>query len=409
MTRSSDPTRDRSNRRAGRVRMLLAGLVALGMAITGLALAAPAAAEEETPAFDSTLEIAVTDCGTYGGQGVLHYVVHDMYPSYRDFITVTDAADTIVHEATYLDDTEFEADVPLSPGEYTIIYTVERETGGANIDEQTFTIGACPDLDVSVTTTCSTGVDGSATFEFTGLVEGEEYRYEVVGDGTGTSLSGSFIAGGPSEAVVVGELPPGNFYVYVQWQPEEPTLAAPPPPMFDWRGFAVEPCQPAITVEVTECVATGGTGSALVTLSNLVAGVEYDVRVTDAGDPDGAPYGGAHTVTADEHGTAQLSFSKLPPGADFTVWVAGLWSTTPWEEPPFIGGGNFTPLEEFDLVAQADFTLKPCPVAASTSGLAATGTDGVGALVLGALVLLGLGGAALFVARRRRTGARDVS
>jgi hypothetical protein len=180
--------------------------------------------------------------------------------------------------------------------------------------------------------------------------------------------------------------------------------------MFDWRGFAIEPCQPEITVEVTECTATGGTGSAVVTLSNLVAGVEYDVRVTDRGDAQGTPYGGAKTVTADADGTAQVSVSKLPPGQDFTVWVGGLWTTIPWEEPPFLGGGgNFTPIESVDLVAQADFTVKPCPVATTKPALAATGVDGVVPLVAGALVLLGLGGAALLITRRHRAGSHDAN
>ncbi|MEV1132293.1 hypothetical protein [Agromyces sp. NPDC049794] len=383
--------------RAGLAGMLVAGLAMIGAAV---GIATPAAAEEE-PGFDSTLEIEITDCAGHYGQGSLHYLVRDMYPYYQDFITITDAAAAVVYEATYLDGTQFEADVALDPGEYTIFYTVERETGGRNIDEKAFTIGACPDLDVNEPVmTCSTGADGTATFGFTNLVEGELYGYWV--EGIGVSLFEEFTAGGTSEQAVSEGLPPGNYYVYAQWQNV-------PIPVYDWRGFAVEPCQPEVTVEVTECTVPGGTGSALVTLSNLVAGVEVDVRVTDRGDADGTPYGGVHLVTADEHGTSQLSVSKLPPGQDFTIGVAGVWTTTPWEEPPFLGGGggSFTPIESLDLVAQADFTVKPCPVATTTKpALAATGVDGIAPLVTGALVLLGLGGALLL--RRRRADSRDL-
>lgn len=360
----------------------------------------------------SSLEIEVTACAEYGGLGNLHYVVSDPYPFYRDFITVVDAAEQVVHEATYFDDpefvqTEFQDDVALAPGAYTIIYTAERETGGANIDRQAFTIGACPELDLSVTTSCSTGADGSATISFTGLVEGESYRYDVVG---AAASSDSFVATGPDETIVVGGLPPGNSYVYVEWRPGESAAAA-PVPVFDWRGFAVEPCQPEIALEVAECTAAGGTGSVVLTLSSLVAGVEYEVAVTDLGDADGAPYGGVHLVTGDESGTAQLTLTGLPAGQDFTARVDGAWTTGPWEEPPFVGSGDFTPLETVYLTASADFSLPPCPAPAVTpvapepakpAVLPATGFDGAGGLLAAGALLVLAGGIAILA--RRRTG-----
>ena len=106
-------------------RMLLAGVVAAGLATTALAAAAPAAAEEVPPTDPSTLVITVADCDTYHGTGNLHYDVHDANPFFRDYVTVRDAADQIVHEAVYFDEpvfeaTDFEADVPLQPGDYTI-------------------------------------------------------------------------------------------------------------------------------------------------------------------------------------------------------------------------------------------------------------------------------------------------
>lgn len=395
--------RRRAPRWPSRRRTPLAALLGALLAIAGIGLAASPAPAEELPV--SSLEIQVTACAEYGGQGDVRYTVRDPFDFYQDFITIVDAGDVIVHEAVYRDGTEFIDEVALDPGDYTIIYTVERETGGANIDRQAFTIGACPDLDLGVTTSCSTGADGAATVAFTGLVAGESYTYFVEGP---AGSSGAFDASGPDETVVVGDLPPGNYYVYVEWRPDETATAAAPAPMFDWRGFAVEPCQPAIALEVTECTATGGTGSALLTLSDLVAGVEYDVAVTDLGDADGTPYGGAQTVTADESGTARLTLTGLPAGTDFTAWVDGIWTTDPWVEPPFIGnGGNFVPLETVFLTASADFSLAPCPTPpvtpdepAKPAALPATGVDGAGGL-LAAGALLVLAGALAILARRR--------
>lgn len=408
MLRSTRPGPPSESVHVGRWwRMLLAGVVAAGLATTGLALAAPAAAEEVPPPEPSTIVISVTDCDTYGGTGNLHYAVHDPNPFYRDFVTVRDAADQPVHEAVYFDEpvfeaTDFEADVPLEPGQYTIIYAVEHETGSATISRLEFTVGACPDLNLAVTTSCSTGADGGAAVEFTGLVEGESYAYEVVGP---VGSSGTFIATGSDETVVAGELPPGNYYAYVEWRPGDPAIAA-PAPMFDWRGFAVEPCQPEIVLEVTECTAGGGTGSVLLTLSNLVAGVEYEVAVTDLGDAEGEPYGGVELVIADESGIAELELAGLPPDHDFTVWVDGVWTTGPWEEPPFIGGGDFTPLETVFLSVAADFGLAPCPVAPVTpagpskpAALPATGAGDVTGLAATGLLLLAMGGTVLLSRR----------
>jgi hypothetical protein len=392
-----------------RWRTLLAGMVVAGIAMGGLAAAAPAAAED-TPVPASTLEIAVTACGSYGGQGVLNYVVRDPNPFFRDFIWIRDATNAIVHEATYLDGTEFEADVDLDPGTYSIQYSVEHETGAAIIDVQTFTIGECPDLGVAVTPlSCSTERDGITFVTFTGLVPGELYGFEVVGP--------NFLVSGPFEAEsetqereFVG-MPPGNYYVYVQWIPPDGQEA--PAPTFDWIAFSVDPCQPAIEVAVTQCTAVGGTGGVDVTLSRLVAGVEYAVWVTDAGTPDGQPYREPQFVTGDADAAAAVQFASLPAGKAYTVWVEGVWDAGPWEEPPFIGGGNFIPLETVELTTSADFSLQPCPAApvkpASTATLPPTGPEGIGGLLGGAVLLLGLGAAALLVARRRRAGAPDLS
>lgn len=399
MRRSSVPANTASPGRS-RWRALLAGLVAAGIAMGGLAAAAPAAAED-TPVPASTLEIAATACDSYGGQGVLSYVVRDPNPFFRDFISITDATDAVVHEATYLDGTEFEADVDLDPGTYTIRYSVEHETGAATIDVQTFTVGECPDLGVTVTPlSCSTERDGITFVTFTGLVPGELYGFEVVGP--------NFLVSGPFEAESETEerefvgMPPGNYYVYVQWFPPDEQEA--PPPIFDWIAFSVDPCQPAIEVAVTQCTAVGATGGVDVTLSRLVAGVEYAVWVTDAGAPDGQPYGEPQFVTGDADATAAVQFASLSAGNAYIVWVDGVWDAGPWEEPPFIGGGNFTPLETVELTASADFSLSPCPAApvkpASTTTLPPTGPEGIGGLLAGAVLLLGLGGALILTNRR---------
>jgi hypothetical protein len=212
-------------------------------------------------------------------------------------------------------------------------------------------------------------------------------------------------------------MPPGNYYAYAEWHPFDGDAPAPAPvPSFDWVGFAIEPCQPDVTVAVTECSSTGGAGTAVATLSNLVAGVEYVAWVTDVGAPDGTPYGEPQAVVADATGTATVTFSSLPGDRDYTAWIDGVWEAIPpWEEPPFIGnGGNFVPLETVPLSADVDFSTQPCPAAAvkpstTTSStttkptLAATGTDGVGGALVAAVALLGLGLASLSAGRRRST------
>ena len=410
MRRSTLPVKATSGGRS-RWRALLAGLVVAGIGAAGLAAAAPAAAAD-TPVPASTLEIAVTACGSYGGQGVLNYVIRDPNPFYRDFILITDATDAVVHEATYLDGTEFEADVDLDPGTYTIRYSVEHETGAATIDVQTFTIGECPDLGVTVTPLqCSTGDNGEALVTLTGLASGI-ITYDV--QGPNFMVGGSLDEFGETEEIDLVGMPPGNYYAYVEWHPfagEGP----PPAPVYDWVGFAIEPCQPVVEVEATECTTAGGTGALHVSLSTLVDGVEYLVWVTDHGVTDGTPYGEVQTVTGDPTGTAQLDVSSLPGGRAYTVWVEGVWQAIPpWEEPPFVGsGGNFVPLESVVLATSADFSLQPCPAAAvkpaSTTTLPATGADGVGGALLAAVALLGFGAAALLTTRRYKTRVRDLS
>jgi hypothetical protein len=54
------------------------------------------------------------------------------------------------------------------------------------------------------------------------------------------------------------------------------------------------------------------------------------------------------------------------------------------------------------LSASVDFSLNPCPPApVKPAGLATTGSDGVGGMLAGSMLLLGLGSAVLLAARRR--------
>ena len=412
MPRSSLPV-NAASRGWSRWRALLAGLVVAGVAAAGLAAAAPAAAEDTlVPA--STLEIAVTDCDSYGGQGVLNYVVRDPNPFYRDFIWITDATNAVVHEATYLDGTEFEADVDLDPGTYTIRYSVEHETGAATIDVQTFTIGECPDLGVAVTPlACSTDRNGEALLTLTGLVPGELYVFDVQGP--------TFAVGGPldevgeTEEIELVGMPPGNYYAYVelvQFDPEPE--AVPPAPVFDWVGFTIDPCQPAIAVDVTECTSAGGTGAVHVALSSLVDGVEYLVWVTDQGMIDGTPYGEVQTVTGDPTGTAERGHLVATRRARLHRLGRGRVAGD-----SAMGGAAVPRRRELHTARvgraldERRFTLAPCPAApvkpASTTTLPATGLDGVGGALLAAVVLLGFGAAALLSTRRHRTRARDLS
>ena len=257
--------------------------------------------------------------------------------------------------------------------------------GPASAEEDPVAVPEVVAPDIGVTATplsCSTDRDGITFVTFTNLIPGNQYLFDV--QGPGFSVGGPFEAESDVEERELVGMPPGNYYVYVQESipPDEQSV-----PQFDWIAFAVDPCQPAVQVALTPCTAAGGTGGVQANLSRLVAGVEYVVWVTDAGAPDGGPYGEPQIVMGDEFAEASTSFSSLPGGRSYTVWVAGTWVAEPYEEPPFIGGGNFVPLTTVDLVTSADFSLAACPAtpdnpphvtqeaATTTPTLPATGTD----------------------------------
>ncbi|KRC59319.1 hypothetical protein ASE14_16350 [Agromyces sp. Root81] len=342
-------------------------------------------------------------CVLHNGTGQLEFTLGPLQENVDYLVEVWNSDGDLVADASFSDETgDVEGSFALPPGDYSVTLSQSIIEGEWEIlDEQFFTIGACPELDVMVTPgDCVIGDEGTATVTFTGLIVGESYSWEVTGEGY--AASDTFEATADTEVVMVEDLPPGNFIAAIEWDGDGD-------PVFDWVGFAIEPCQPMITVTVTECPAPGGTGSAQLTLSGLVQGVEYEVKVTDRGTPDGTPYGGVHVVMGDASGNAQLLISSLPADHAYTAWINGVFEAT-WEEPPFIGGGGFTPLESVMLSASVDFSLHPCPAAPVTpAGLATTGSEGVGGLLAGSMLLLALGSAALFAARRRAMGIGDVS
>ncbi|MFE6256441.1 LPXTG cell wall anchor domain-containing protein [Agromyces sp. NPDC057865] len=282
--------------------------------------------------------------------------------------------------------------------------------GPASAEEDPVEVAAVVTSDIGVEVTplsCSTSRDGVTFVSFTNLIPGNQYLFDV--EGPAFSVGAPFEAESDVEEREFVGMPPGNYYVYVQesFPPEEETV-----PNYDWIAFAVEPCQPAMEVAVTQCTVAGGTGGVDVTLSRLVAGVEYAVWVTDAGDAGGTPYGDPQIVTGDGFAEASASFASLPGGRSYTVWVDGTWTAEPYEEPPFLGGGNFVPLTTVDLTTSADVSLAACPAApvtpaSSPTTLPATGPDGTGPALLAGLLLAGSGAALLALSlRRRRAAAR---
>ena len=112
---------------------------------------------------------------------------------------------------------------------------------------------------------------------------------------------------------------------------------------------------------------------------------------------NGTIFDGLKSATGDSTHVAEVQVSHLAAGKSYTAWVHGMW-------------------EDVALDASADFSLKPCPAAPTTPAapvkpavLAATGTEGVGGMLAGSMLLLGLGSAVLLAARRRQTAVGDVS
>lgn len=386
MTRSSDAIHPAVPRGRLRVRILLAGLVAVGMAIAGLAFAAPANAKQ---GFPSLTVIATSDCD-YNDSGQLSYEAYYLYS--RGFmVTLTTVAGAAVDEWFYEGDDSGVVTTEVDPGEYRLsLYERWGDAEWQLADEASFTIGACSDLDVDlINPTCSTGDDGLITLVLSGLIVGESYDWSAGG------FSGTLVAESDTvEIPLASGSPPGNYIAYAEWNGD--VL------VYDWQAFAIEPCQPELAVTVTQCTVAGGTGTVDVALANLVHGVVYTVT---------GPDGSTQQATAQPSGVTNLTFPSIAAGTDSTVIVEGTWTVDqPYEEPPYVGGGDFVPLDTVALTASADVHLEPCPAAvvpasSGTAGLPPTGTDPAGP-VSSAVLLLGLGALTLLATARRRAGAR---
>jgi hypothetical protein len=379
MTRSSVPTSDPATRSRRRLRTVLAGLLAAGMTIAGLALAAPANAKTGFPDIEL---VSVSDCVTYFGSGEVTFSAADLV--LFDVVTLSTAAEVPVQQWPFDGVDDGGATIPLAPGSYVLRLS---ETDLGLLEEIPFTIGACPDLDVALADPiCSTGDDGTITLVLSGLVVGESFQWSAGG------FSGSFVAEAETlEIPLASGAPPGNYIAYAETSDESV--------MFDWRAYAIEPCQPQATAALTQCTVAGGTGAVDVALTDLVHGVVYTVT---------GPDGSTQNAVADPSGVTNLTFPSIVPGTSSTVVVSSSWTVdAPYEEPPFIGGGDFVPLDTVVLTASADTTLEPCPAAvtpaagAAPAALAESGTDDPGSPLAAAIAMLAVGGLVLAASRRR--------
>ncbi|WP_448808674.1 hypothetical protein [Agromyces bauzanensis] len=380
-TRLDRPTP--SARAVRRWRIALAGLLAAGMAVIGLAFAAPANAKTGFP----DLELLSTSDCDYGNSGTATFLASDLLPSNTYKLTISTVAGEVQLEDSLPENVhDWSATFSLDPGEYrAALFEQLNDAEWALADETTFMIGACLDLDVAIIdATCSHGDDGVMTLVLSGLVMEEEYRWEAAG------FQGQFVADAETVQIPLASgTPPGNYLAYAETVGESP--------VFDWRAFAIEPCQPDLTVTVTQCTVAGGTGTVDVALADLVHGVAYTVT---------GPDGSTQQATAQQSGVTNLTFPSIAGGTVSTVTVEGTWTVDePYEEPPYIGGGDFVPLDTVSLTASAGVTLEPCPAVVPAGGkapaLPATGTGDPMGPMAAALALLALGGAAVAIGRRR--------
>ena len=309
------------------------------------------------------------DLYTEGGSGVEYWTITDTEGSFTGSYYLPPGG-YYVEVWVFNDDEQVQ--------EWELVETIE------------FTVDECPLAVTAAGTACSLGDDGSALVSISGLVVGEDYDWILSGDAY--LLEGTLVdVESTSMDVPFGDLPPGNYFFEISTGSGEGVVLA-------YTYFFVDPCPPAITVVVTECPAYGGQGSALLQLSGLVEGVEYDVWVTAKGDVDGTVYGDVQTVVGDSSHTTQIKIGSLPAGMSYTAWVSGVWMIPEGVEVP-------EAVESVVLETSVDFTLKPCPAKPVTpAGLAATGMNDPTGPIAAALLLLGLGGAAL-VARARREGS----
>ena len=95
---------------------------------------------------------------------------------------------------------------------------------------------------------CSVGDNGTATVDISGLVAGQDFEWMI--EGPDGFLDGDvFTADATTASMSFDGLPPGDFTFTITWTQDEEATAS--------VTFSVVPCQPQITVVVTECPAAG--------------------------------------------------------------------------------------------------------------------------------------------------------
>jgi hypothetical protein len=382
MTRSSEPVPALVSGTAGRVRMLLAVIFATMLVVAGVALAAPAHAKTGFPQFES---VTTTDCG-YAQRGEVSFETY-LIPGDTYQVVLATSAGAVIQQWDYTEVHSAGETVPLDPGDYVLTLTLLGPQGTELQDQRSFVIGPCSELDLALLNpTCSLGADGTVTLQLLGLIVGEEYSWWA------GPVSGSSTAEADTAEIPISGLAPGNYEAYVQWVGEGG--------VYDWRAFAIEPCQPHLQVTVAQCTVAGGTGGAQVSVTGLLAGTAFTLT---------GPDGSSQPITGQ---ATTVDFAGLASGA-YTVSVAGSWTAPPYEEPPYIGGGDFLPLETVALTAAAEFTVDPCPVAVTTTSgetkpvLAASGLDGVSSLLAGGAASVAAGCILFIWVRRSRAGLGD--
>jgi hypothetical protein len=236
------------------------------------------------------------------------------------------------------------------------------------------------------------------------------WGYSFTGPGLDIA-SGPDSQGDSDIEIFVGR--PGHFVATAWWPKSAQESVA------VWTGVTVEPCQPDLTVEPTQCDTVDGTGSATARLAGLAGAAEYRLAVSNG---DGEPVWESEPFTADDAGAATVEVPALPGGETYGIEV--VWYPAPWEGPEPPAEDGFTPVESLVLTS-TETNLDPCPTPSPTPPpptptpapvepdppadpadrspreLAATGTDDVTTLGVGAVMALALGAAMVLAARLR--------
>lgn len=202
------------------------------------------------PTPEPELVIFPEGCRFYGETGALEVEVGPVQENVDYVVTIWDFEGNEVLDWFITDETGTVSNFwILPPGDYTI--TLEQsiiEGEWDLLDEQAFSISACPVLAVTATVfECSTGGGatgtGSTLVLFTGLIVGEKYSFSLDGPGD-FFVFGEFIADATSSELTA-DLPPGDFVASIEWIPGPGVELD---PVVAMTTFTVVPCPPAPVV-----------------------------------------------------------------------------------------------------------------------------------------------------------------